>query len=299
MTLREVGEEKLLEQLLPHFHTSGDAVVPAGDDCAVFRFPGARDYLVLKTDCVVEAVHFEPNAPASAVGWKAMMRTLSDFAAMSAVPRFALVTLMAPPRTNASWVRALYRGLNRAAARFDVAIAGGETSAIAQSRAITVSAAGYVEPDRCVSRSGGKAGNELFVTGELGGAVNGRHLKFVPRVIEARWLTRQFQIDAMMDLSDGLGSDLPRLARASKLSFEIDHEALPYARRCTYEQAISDGEDYELLFAIAPRLTGDLQKRWRKKFPKLRLTRIGKLTSCLPVAARKLPPGYVHFQERR
>jgi thiamine-monophosphate kinase len=308
MTLREMGEEKLLAQLLPHLRKSATILVPPGDDCAVLRFRGARDYLVLKTDCVVEAVHFEPDAPPAAVGWKAMMRTLSDFAAMSALPRFALITLMAPAATTASWVRGVYRGLNRAADRFEVAIVGGETTATTRSRAISVSAAGFVEPKRCVTRSGGKAGDELFVTGELGGASKGRHLKFIPRICEARWLTERFRINAMMDLSDGLGSDLPRLARASKLSFEIDRDALPLAPGCNASDAISDGEDYELLFAIRPRDSPRLQRAWLRKLPNVRLTRIGRLIRHSPVRARRgqaetrvsrhLPSGYVHFQER-
>src|SRR5438067_9417381 len=150
----------------------------AGDDCAVVKFHGAKDWLLLKTDCVVEEIHFARETSARAIGRKAMMRALSDFAAMSGIPEFALITLAVPAKKKASWVGELYRGLNRAATRFDVAIVGGETSETAGPVVIVVSVAGVVERDGCVLRSGGKANDDLFVTGELGGAIRGRHLRF-------------------------------------------------------------------------------------------------------------------------
>jgi thiamine-monophosphate kinase len=98
----------------------------------------------------------------------------------------------------------------------------------------------------------------------------------------------------MIDLSDGLGADLPRLAAASKVGFRIDMQNLPLSRGCTIDNALSDGEDYELLFAISPRARQELQRSWREKFPKLSLTRIGNLTSNLK--HQTLARGYVHFQ---
>ncbi len=298
MTLRQIGEEKLLADVLSHLPANGQVILPAGDDCAVVRFRDARELLVLKSDCVVEGVHFERKTRAIAVGWKVMMRALSDFAAMAAVPEFGLVTLVISAGKNVSWVRDLYRGLSRAAAHFDVAIVGGETSETRGDTTVAVSLAGYAERNRWVTRGGGKANDDLFVTGELGGSIRGRHLDFIARIAEARWLMRHFPVHAMIDLSDGLGADLPRLARASKLSFSIDENALPLARGCTIEQAISDGEDYELLFAISPRRRERLQRSWQKKFPKLRLTRIGKLTPHAALRRSRLPRGYDHFKER-
>jgi thiamine-monophosphate kinase len=161
---------------------------------------------------------------------------------------------------------------------------------------ISVSLTGYVEKDRWVGRSGGKANDDLFVTGRLGGSLRNRHLRFAPRIKEARWLTQNFSIHAMMDLSDGLGADLPRLARASGVGFEVDENAIPRQRGCSVTQAISDGEDYELLFAISPKQSARLKKSWRRRFPKLPLTRIGRLSSSFVIRHSKLPPGYVHFQ---
>ena len=297
MKLRQLGEERLLCQLLPHLPRNSAVVAGAGDDCAVVRWAGAKNLLLLlKTDCVVQGIHFATNAKASEVGWKAMARPLSDFAAMAGLPQFALVTLIAPPTTTAAWTKDLYRGLAKAARAFGVAIVGGETSGTTGPIAISVSITGAVERDRWVSRSGGKAGDQLFVTGRLGGSIRKRHLCFTPRIQEARWLTKNFRVHAMMDLSDGLGADLPRLARASRLGFEVIEADIPRTRGCTIEQAISDGEDYELLFALSANDRTRLQRAWKKRFPKLPLTRIGRLIQKSEIGNQQFPPGYVHFQ---
>ena len=298
-SLRELGEDRLLAQILPQLKRNSRVVAGAGDDCAVVKFRGAKEWLLLKSDCVVEGIHFVTRSNARAVGWKAMMRALSDFAAMSGIPQFALITLVIAGKKRVVWVRDLYRGLNQAARYFDVAIIGGETSDTDGPSVIVVSIAGFTEADRYILRSGGKANDDLFVTGKLGGSIHRRHLNFVARIEEARWLTANFKVHAMMDLSDGLGADLPRLARASRLEFSIDERALPVSRGCTLQQAISDGEDYELLFAISRRDRARLERMWRRKFPKLELTRIGSLHQKSKIKRQTFLRGYVHFRQRR
>ena len=138
-------------------------------------------------------------------------------------------------------------------------------------------------------------GDALFVTGKLGGSIKRKHLNFIPRIAEARWLAANFRIHAMMDLSDGLGADLPRLAAANRVGFEVEEKALPRNRGCSIAAAINDGEDYELLFALAPNDANSLQKKWRKKFPRLPLSCIGRFT---PLSAFRVPHsfrGYLHF----
>lgn len=297
MKLREIGEDQLLGQLLSDLPLAKAVVHGPGDDCAVVKTRNRRNFLVLKTDCVVAGVHFLTTANARDVGWKAIMRPLSDFAATSALPQFALITLIAPEQTKVEWVEKLYRGLRRAAKRFKVNIVGGETSSTPGPVAISVSVVGFVERDRCVSRGGGKVGDDLFVTGRLGGAMKQKHLQFVPRIVESRWLTRNFPIHAMMDLSDGLGADLPRLAKASRVGFDIELESLPLARGAKIDNAISEGEDYELLFAISRRERNRLLRSWQKKFPRLLLTRIGSFSRRSTRNHQLLPRGYTHFQQ--
>ncbi len=296
MRLANLGEDRLLAHLISRLPRASSMVSGPGDDCAIVRFPSSKNLLVLKTDCVVEGIHFLPRANASDIGWKAMMRPLSDFAAASAIPQFALITLIVRKQTEREWVTKFYRGLREAARQFRVSIVGGETSAIQGPAAISVSVSGFVEKNRWTSRHGGKPGDDLFVTGRLGGAIKGKHLRFTPRIVESRWLTQNFTIHAMMDLSDGLGADLPRLARASNVGFEVDVENLPLARNANIDNAIGDGEDYELLFAISPRQRARLEKNWQRKFPNLVLTRIGQLNRKSKIVNRKFPRGYVHFE---
>ena len=296
MNLRELGEDELLRRIFPRLPSNRRVISGAGDDCAVVEFSNSEELLVLKTDCVVEGIHFTREARAREVGWKAMARPLSDFAAVSGRPQFALVTLMAPAITPARWVTDLYRGLEKAARGFGVAIVGGETSRTNGPRAISVSLTGCVEKNRWRSRSGGRVGDAVFVTGRLGGSIRGKHLRFIPRITESRWLTANFEIHAMMDLSDGLGADLPRLARASGSGFEIDQRALPLNRNCDLAPAVGDGEDYELLFALSSTDCKKLECRWQKKFPRLPLTRIGELTEPRTLKPETLPSGYVHFR---
>lgn len=311
MNLREVGEDRLLDQLRPLLPLNRDVILGSGDDCAIVK-SGTPDRLhLLKTDCLVEQIHFTRQTRPESVGWKAMARPLSDFAAMSGVPQFALVTLIVPSATGLAWVKKLYQGIGKTARAFGVAVVGGETSRTKGPAAISITVTGFVEKKRWVGRAGGKVNDEIFVTGRLGGSLRGGHLKFVPRIAESRWLTENFRIHAMMDLSDGLGADLPRLARASKVGFKIDPQTLPLNPGCTIRQAISDGEDYELLFAIAPKDSRSLLSRWRKKFPDVPLTRIGRLNRKPARSAsrsdaggskignrksKELPRGYVHFR---
>lgn len=297
MKLQELGENRLLAKLISPLPTNRDVVVGPGDDCAVLRGGADGRLLLLKTDCIIEGVHFESDAAPRDVGWKAMARPLSDFAAMSGVPQFALVTLIAKPETTLRWTTSLYSGLRKAAGKFGVLIVGGETSSTSGPATISVSMVGSAEPDRWVARSGGNPGDELFVTGRLGGSLRGSHLTFMPRIEESRWLTAHFDLHAMMDLSDGLGADLPRLAHASGVAFELDEAALPRNRGCNIEQALADGEDYELLFAVDPADSVKLQRNWRRKFPRLPLTRIGSLKPLSSKLKRHgLPRGYVHFK---
>jgi thiamine-monophosphate kinase len=293
MKLEDVSEDRLLEILLADLPLGRNTVVGPGDDCAVVRGHGIRQLLLLKTDCVVESIHYLPDDEPQRVGWKALCRPLSDVAAMGGEPLHALVSIMSPQDRTVSYWRSFYKGLVKAAARFNVGIVGGETSRSARA-AVSVSIVGRVEAGRLITRSGGRPNDVLFVTGTLGGSHNGRHLDFIPRVVEGRWLSAHGYARAMMDLSDGLATDLPRLAVASKCGFKIDSSSLPKTRGCDSDHAMCDGEDYELLLAVAPRLAGRLRRGWKEMFPSVRLTEIGHLTDP-DSPSTALPRGFDHF----
>ena len=170
---------------------------------------------------------------------------------------------------------------------------------------MNVALTGSVERTRCVLRSGARPGDVLYVTGRLGGSRAGKHLDFIPRLAEARWLVQNFRLHAMMDLSDGLAADLPRLARASRCGFTLDESLIPITPGCTVQQALSDGEDFELLFTLAPRDAAGIETKWRRTFGKLPLTQIGRVTqhstlpstSSGPFGNTQLPHGHDHFTD--
>lgn len=278
-TLAALGEDAVVSALTRQLPTRPDVRVGAGDDCAVIGGPRDEWWQLLKTDVVIEGIHFLPEEKPERIGAKALNRAISDIAAMGGLPQHALVTLAIRPDVTLDWVKRLYAGLSKAAKKADVAIVGGETSRSPGPLFLNIALTGKVERRRCVLRSGGKTGDRLFVTGRLGGSIAGKHLDFAPRLAEARWLVEHFSIHAMMDLSDGLGSDVPRLAAASGCGFELVPESLPRTPGCTVEQALGDGEDFELLLAVAPRDAAPLQAAWAKQFPKLPLTEIGRLIS--------------------
>jgi thiamine-monophosphate kinase len=183
--------------------------------------------------------------------------------------------------------------LRKAASAFGISIVGGETSRSPGPLFLSIALTGVVEKGCCVLRSGGKPGDLLYVTGRLGGSIRGKHLRFIPRVKEAQWLVKNFRPHAMMDLSDGLGADLPRLARASKTGFILSRESLPLNPGCAPENALQDGEDFELLFSISKKQAARLEPAWKKAFPKLPLTCIGSLTR--PLNSTVLNHGFDHF----
>lgn len=295
MKLAGYGEDRLVAELVGSLrHFRKEVAVGPGDDCAVIAERGAAWDQLLKTDAIVEGVHFLASAPAAKVGWKALCRAISDVAAMGGEARHALVTLGLPEEASLAWVRRLFSGIRQAGERYGVEIVGGETVRTPGPAFVSVALTGRVERGRAVLRSGGRAGDAVLVTGQLGGSIRGWHLEFHPRISEGRWLGKSGWVHAMMDLSDGLAADLPRLARASKVGWRLFDNVLPIRRGSTLPGALNDGEDYELLFTASVENLPNLLKGWQRNFPNLRLTVIGELIAELP--PKKSPQGgYQHF----
>jgi thiamine-monophosphate kinase len=261
----------------------------AGDDCAVLDVGSPGRWLLFKTDAVVEGVHFTADAEPGKIGHKALARCLSDVAAMGGSPTAALVTLGLPRTFNPKFIEGLYSGLNELARRHGVAVVGGETTANPDRLLVSVALIGFVDQDKVVSRSGARPGDALFVTGTLGGSLAGRHLDFEPRVEEARWLVSHFLPHAMIDLSDGLAGDLRHMTRASGVGAELLTSSMPISRAARLAAksgtsakpallaALTDGEDFELLFSVASGSAVPLLDAWKQAFPKVPLTCIGKI----------------------
>jgi thiamine-monophosphate kinase len=292
-----LGEDRLIKRIRESAYEGKDVLAGIGDDCAVTKTPGKKRVTLLKVDCIIQGVHFLADTPPALVGRKAVMRAASDFAAMGGTPTTALVTIGMPQSTAIRWLDSFYKGLNSAMAECGISLVGGESSRTQENHIFAaVTLLGHAPAGQWVSRGGGKPGDVLYVTGVLGGSIRSHHLRFQPRLEEGRWLARQIRPSAMMDLSDGLARDLPRMAEASGTGWRVEPDRLPRRRGCTVEQAATDGEDYELLFAVAPARAEKLEAIWPRRFPKTRLTRIGQLapkgmSSGLPAG------GWDHFSE--
>lgn len=255
-TIRDLGEFGLIAKLC--------ADLPAcGDDCAVLPSHRKGHYLLFTCDPVIEHIHYLPDTPPYRVGWKAMARNLSDIAAMGGLPRYAVVSLGLRPETTVRYVTELYRGLRAAAGRFGCQVVGGDTAHVRGDQFVVVSMLGEVEKNRLVRRRGACPGDAVFVTGPLGGSfVSGHHLTFTPRIREARWLTAHYRVHAMLDLSDGLASDLQRLVEAGGVGFDICAADIPC--RTDLRGALTDGEDFELLFTVSAKDAPALRKKYHQ-----------------------------------
>lgn len=310
-----MNEFELIARLAPSLPRNSSVVVAGGDDCAVLDL-GAPEYILFKTDAVVEGVHFTADTPPEKIGRKALARCLSDIAAMAGKPNSALVTIALPPNFAPERVERIYAGLNALAAEHSVAIVGGETTTNPERVLISIALVGTVEKDKCVLRSGAKAGDAIFVTGTLGGSIRAKHLEFEPRLAEARWLNDHFALHAMIDLSDGLAGDLRHILKASHLGAELLAGAIPISREAKLAAraessatppllaALTDGEDFELLFTISRKDAVPLVDAWKKEFPELLLTCIGKITTEQGLRIRDQHGvrllnvhGYTHFEK--
>lgn len=286
MNAQRIGEDNLIGRLKRLVPGRADVIAGIGDDCAVVR-TGRHDPhdLLLKSDPVIESVHFLPDAKGAAIGHKALGRVLSDVAAMGGEPLWVLVDLVVPPLAPVARIEALYRGMAKLARRYGVAIVGGDTSR-GQVLEVHLFAVGRVRRGTAILRSGASAGDRLYVTGVLGGSRLGHHLRFEPRLAEGQWLRASGVVTAMMDVSDGLATDLRRLAAASGVGALLDIPRIPVAPaarrlkegRSAVEHALVDGEDFELLFTVPQRKTAGFERAWTRAF-RLPCTGIGEVTA--------------------
>ena len=330
--LSTIGERGLIQRIRERFPTpAGSLQIGIGDDAAVTT--GVRGELdVLTTDALVEGVHFDLRFSSFAdVGYKALAVNVSDIAAMGATPRLALLSLILPDRLTIPDVDSLLDGFSRMAEEAGVILAGGNITRTPGPLTIDVTAIGHVRPRRILTRGGGKPGDILYVTGEIGAAAAGlgmlrasaqppddaevaalieRHRRPVPRLRVGALLGRTRTATACMDLSDGLADAVSQLAQAGGTGAVIDAAALPVpaaARRWFESQgqdparaALAGGDDYELLFAVSPRTGGRLRTVTRQARG-VRITRIGELTASPAILVKRdaatepMPGGFTHF----
>jgi thiamine-monophosphate kinase len=297
---RGLGEAAVLErikELAPRTEIRGSGVrLGIGDDAAVSKGRTGCDQ-ILTCDWFLEGSHFlRDKHPADSVGWKCLARAVSDVAAMGGVPRYFLLSLALPATHEGGWLDQFLGGLRRAAKRFGCVLVGGDTTRN-ESILISVTVVGEVRTGRAILRSGARPGDALFVSGRLGEAELGlrlvrnskhrpnrhapalkKHLYPEPRLALGRWLAEQRIPSAMMDLSDGLSTDLPRLCALSGVGAriaagKIPRVAMPKSGRSpdhdSLEMGFDGGDDYELLFTV----------------PRRKLPHLPRLVQGLPITA--------------
>lgn len=274
----DIGEFGLLAQIRKQVAVpSSDVVLGIGDDAAAFKLPGDNLGLI-SSDLLVEGVHFDLGYTTPyQLGQKALVVNLSDIAAMGGVPRYALVSMALPKETTLEFVAEFYRGLKFLGEKYKTAIIGGDTSSSPAGIVISLSIWGEVEPKLLLSRQGARVGDKLLVTGWLGDAAAGlallrdnqadtfpdlveRQLTPTPRCREGRIIAKGMWATSMIDISDGLASDVRQLAQESRLGVKIWLDRLPVSKAVVraakqlnhpaYDFAATGGEDYELLFTV-------------------------------------------------
>jgi thiamine-monophosphate kinase len=254
-------------------------IVGIGDDCAIYRPRGSADDLLFTSDMLIEGVHFlRETHTAAQAGRKALVRSLSDIAAMGGAPRFCLVSLCVPRWASAGWVDRFFDGVLNVAGTTGTVLAGGDLSH-GESLACDVTVCGAVPRGTALRRSGARPGDAVCVSGALGGSALGlatkkgkalkRHLSPEPRLDMGRFLREKLRATSAIDLSDGLSLDLRRICLASGVDAEI--AAPPRFSGASLEQALHGGEDYELLFTVPAGV------RMPDRFEGLPLTRIGSI----------------------
>lgn len=303
-------EKQLLDWIPDHFQQGVDVMIGPGDDCAVLHF-GLKKFFLMAVDQLTADTHyFADSASPSQIAKKLLHRNISDIAAMGGQPAHALLAMAIVPGKHRNWFQAFFHTMAEEAKNWNISICGGDISSIEGGKdnsSLTIT--GWVEKKALCLRSGAKSKDILYATGCFGKAFEtNHHMEFTPRLEEARFLAGYFT-NTMIDVSDGLLLDAARISESSKIGLLLDTEKIPFRKNATLEEALTDGEDYELLFAVPPSRAAELEKKWPFKTP---LTAIGRFNkkvrtgTILDMDAETLyefglcqfrKPGFDHFDK--
>jgi len=306
--MKGMREEEIIDLIKKRLKTKNHGVIVGpGDDTAVLSYDKDH-YLLLTTDCVVENIHFKrKEATLFQIGRKSMVVNLSDIASMGGIPLYALASVGLPAGFSHRDVTQLLNGMQDVSDEYGFDIVGGNLTR-SPVLFVDITLAGRVEKKYLRMRNGANPGDAIFVTGKLGGTLVKKHLNAVPRIKESRYIIRSVPVSAMMDISDGISSDLTRMAKASGTGFVLRLSGIPVSadalkisrtKKEAVLHALNDGEDYELLFTVP----SAYEKKVPAKVNSLPVTCIGKMTKEKKyiglwddLKVEKIEPaGYSHF----
>jgi len=299
MILKDLGEFDLIDRIARRVRLSRRTVKGIGDDAAILKYKKGR-HLLFTSDMLVEGRHFRRRSGGYLVGKKSLSANISDIAAMGGQPRSAVVSLGVPSSLDLKYIDALYKGIRTVAKKFKIDLVGGDTVS-SKKIIINIALLGEVEKKRLVLRSTARQGDAIFVTGSIGGSLKRRHLSFTPRLKEARFLTKNFKVHSMIDVSDGLIADLGHILRSSNVGAVIYERDIPVSRNAKgFASAIKEGEDFELVFTMSRAASRRLIYAWPFR---TRLSRIGEVCNKRGLflvsknnGKKKIAPvGYRHF----
>tara|TARA_X000000368_G_scaffold417246_1_gene413112 strand:- start:5727 stop:6725 length:999 start_codon:yes stop_codon:yes gene_type:complete len=252
-----------------------------GDDCAIFSAQNSGKFLI-STDSLVYRKHFDSSLSPIQAGQKLVLRNLSDIAAMGGHPMYATIAIITSRNLEFEWLSDFYKGIQSIAKSYALKIIGGDLSHLEGEgfQAVMTIIGCSKNP---ALRNKGEVGDSIYVTGKLGGSILKKHAQFTPRILEGQWLVKNRYINSMIDLTDGLSKEL-KLILSPKTAASIDLNSIPISEDAkslsdnpekALERAISEGEDYELLFAVKNTINPQkLESQWKKEFPKIKLTKI-------------------------
>ncbi|MCX5712128.1 MAG: thiamine-phosphate kinase [Candidatus Omnitrophica bacterium] len=249
MRISDIGEFGLIKRFRKSIKLDSSVIKGSGDDCAVIKWD-KKNYLLYTCDMIVEEVDFKAKEDPYLIGRKALAVSISDIAACAGVARYAVVSMGFPKSTSVAKIDQITRGIFDLAKKFKVNIVGGDLSC-ADKLIIDVSMLGVVEKNNLILRSGAKLGDIVFVTGKLGGSIKGKHLRFMPRIKEARYLARHYKINSMIDISDGFIQDLGHICEESRMGAIVFEKQIPVNKDAgSIKDALFMGEDFELIFTM-------------------------------------------------
>jgi thiamine-monophosphate kinase len=278
--------DQLKSKIMAENAPSRKIPIPPGDDCALV--PATADGVLFAADMLMEGVHFDLSLTTpELIGRKALAVNLSDIASMAGIPTGVTVCLALPQKNGGQLGEGIMRGMIDLANEYQVAIAGGDTNAWNGSLVVSVAVIGTPHPRGSVTRGGARPGDWIMVTGKLGGSIHGRHLTFSPRVMEAYDFHSRYGLNAMIDLSDGLATDLRHVLAQSRVGARLRRDCIPIHPDCIgkspngvppLERALRDGEDFELLFTVSPAVGAKILNDFANH-SELTVSHIGEITN--------------------